>query len=82
MRKNNNFILLIAAIWMICAVLESAILGRAVDMSLAISFLAEYIQRQFTVTSTQKMRLLSIRNFSLAAAGVFLILRIYFLFIV
>ena len=81
MGKNNNVLLLIAIIWMVCSVLSREILQRAVEMSLAISFLSDYLDKQFRPNSTQKMWLLRFRNFSMLAAGIFLILEIYYMFI-
>ena len=81
MTKNHNVLLLIAIIWMICSVISSNILQRAVDMSLAISFLSDYLDKRFRATSTQKMWLLRFRNFSMFAAAVFLILEFYYMFI-
>ena len=81
MRKNNNWLLLIAALWLLCTVISPRILSRAVDLSLAISFLSQYIQSQFPTTSRQRVWLVRSKNFSLAAAAVFLIFEIYFLFI-
>ena len=78
--RNHSALLLISAIWMLCAVLSREILARAVEMSLSITTLANYIQLQFKATSTQKMWLDRIRIFSLTAAGIFLILEIYFMF--
>ncbi|MBQ7706136.1 MAG: hypothetical protein IJT73_12060 [Selenomonadaceae bacterium] len=81
MRKNYNALLLIAALWLLCTVISPRILSRAVDLSLAISFLSQYIQSQFPTTSRQRVWLVRSKNFSLVAAAVFLILEIYFLFI-
>lgn len=81
MTKNNNVLLLIAIIWMIGGVISRDILQRAVDMSFAVSFLSYYLMKQFRPTSTQKTGLLRFRNFSLVAAGIFIILEIYCRFI-
>lgn len=79
MRKN--VLLVIAVLWMISGVISSDILSRAVDLSLAISFLASYLLLQFTTNSTQKMWLERVKFFSLGSAGVFLIWEIYARFI-
>ena len=82
MQKTNSPLLLIGAtFWILCTVLSSEILFRALDMSLAISLLAEYTNNQFRTTSTQKMWLERIKVFFTFAAAVLLILEIYYLFI-
>ena len=81
MSRNNQIMLWLAIFWVLCTVLSSEILARAVDMSLAVSCLASYIQSHFPATSTQKMWLNRFNVVSLAAAAIFLILRVYYMFI-
>ncbi len=81
MLKNHNALLLVAVFWMVCTVLNSNILTRAVSMLLAVSILSDYISRKFPTTSKQRIWLGRSRNFSMAAAAVFLILETYYLFI-
>lgn len=81
MSRNNQIMLWLAIFWVLCTVLSSEILARAVDMSLAVSCLASYIQNHFPATSTQKMWLNRFNVVALAAAAIFLILRVYYMFI-
>jgi hypothetical protein len=79
-KKNNQFWLLLAVLWILGTVISSQILQRALDMSLAISCLSIYIPYQFSITSKQKMYLHQINVFALFAAAVFLVLEIYYMF--
>ena len=81
MYRKSHIMLLVAIFWMIATVLSRDILPRAVDMSLAASCLTIYVQNHFSATSTQKMWLNRINIIALAAAAIFLILNIYFIFI-
>ena len=80
MLKNYNALLLITFLFMVITVISPEILNRAVNLSLAVSFLTSYIQRRFTATSTQKIWLNRIQIISVAAAAVFLVFRFYYIF--
>lgn len=80
MKKNNQFWLPLAVFWVFCTVFSSEILARALDMALAVSCVATYIQKNFSTNSTQKMWLNRFNVISLAAAALFLVLRVYYMF--
>ncbi len=81
MYKKSHFMLFAAIFWMIVTVLSRDILQRAVDMSLAASCLTIYVQNHFSANSTQKLWLNRINVVALAAAAIFLVLNIYYMFI-
>lgn len=81
MNRNNHVMLLLAIFWLAMTVISREMVARAVDMSLAVSCLAMYIQNHFPSTSTQKMWLNRFNVVALAAAAIFLILRVYYMFI-